>query len=85
MARYVPLYLANAMNIAHSSLGAAVHCLKGTNIYPMTNVKQSRDKAQYTRQQKGHSVLKHWVLWGWATAFILPIYYSVSPNHYWHA
>jgi len=49
------------------------------------SVKQSRDKAQYTRQQQGHSLTLHillcFVFVGWVT---LP-YYSISPNHYWHA
>lgn len=47
-------------------------------------VKQSRDRAQYVRQQKGHSFLLHWLVLGIFTVFIVPIYYSVSPNHYWH-
>jgi len=45
------------------------------------NVKRD---VRYVRQQKGHSAFKHWVLLGAFTAFILPIYYTVSPNHYWH-
>lgn len=47
-------------------------------------VKQSRDRAQYVRQQKGHSWVLHWLVLGIFTCFIVPIYYSVSPNHYWH-
>ncbi|QWS69728.1 hypothetical protein SEA_WILLIAMSTRONG_62 [Microbacterium phage WilliamStrong] len=47
-------------------------------------VKQSRDRAQYVRQQKGHSFLLHWLVLGIFTVFIVPIYYSFSPNHYWH-
>lgn len=40
----------------------------------------------YNRQQKGHS-LTGWII---ASLFLLIpviwlIYYSVSPNHYWHA
>lgn len=40
----------------------------------------------YTRQQKGHSL----TLWILLSVFLLipviwVIYYSVSPNHYWHA
>lgn len=38
----------------------------------------------YTRQQKGHSITKHLLL-GWIVLWIPAIYYSVSPNHYWHA
>jgi len=47
-------------------------------------VKQSRDKAQYTRQQTGHSVIKHALL-GMFVLWIPTIYYAASPNHYWHA
>lgn len=47
-------------------------------------IRQSRDKAQYVRQQKGHSALLHWLVLGVFTAWILPIYYTISPNHYWH-
>jgi hypothetical protein len=38
----------------------------------------------YVRQQKGHSFLLHWFVLGYFTLWIVPIYYSVSPNHYWH-
>ena len=48
------------------------------------NMKTSRDGAQYVRQQKGHSWVLHWLVLGIFTCFIVPIYYSVSPNHYWH-
>lgn len=48
------------------------------------HVKQSRDKAVYTRNQKGHS-LTLWILFGGLVLWIPAIYYSVSPNHYWHA
>lgn len=47
-------------------------------------VKQSRDKAQYVRQQKGHSLILHLLL-GIFVMYIDVIYISVSPNHYWHA
>lgn len=47
-------------------------------------IRQSRDKAQYVRQQKGHSALLHWLVLGPFTMWILPIYYTISPNHYWH-
>lgn len=49
------------------------------------NVKQSRDRAQYVRQQKGHSLILNLLLIGPLTLWITTIYYSVSPNHYWHA
>lgn len=47
-------------------------------------VKQARDRAQYVRQQKGHSWILHWLVLGVFTMWIVPIYYSFSPNHYWH-
>jgi hypothetical protein len=47
-------------------------------------VKVSRDKAQYVRHQKGHSLTMH-LLFGVVVLWIPAIYYSVSPNHYWHA
>lgn len=47
-------------------------------------IKQARDGAQYTRQQKGHSIIKHLIL-GLFVLYINVIYISVSPNHYWHA
>lgn len=47
-------------------------------------VKQARDGAGYVRQQKGHSWILGWLLVGPLTCFIVPIYWSVSPNHYWH-
>ena len=37
----------------------------------------------YNREQKGHSVIMA-VLFGWTTLYILPIYWAVSPNHYYH-
>ncbi len=48
------------------------------------NVKQGRDRSQYVRQQKGHSIIKHLLL-GWLLLWIPTIYYAVSPNHYFHA
>ncbi len=47
------------------------------------NVKR---EVMYTRQQKGHSL----TLWVILSLFLLfpvigLVYYSVSPNHYWHA
>lgn len=47
-------------------------------------VRQSRDKAVYTRQQKGHSLTMH-LLFGAVVLWIPAIYISCSPNHYWHA
>jgi hypothetical protein len=47
-------------------------------------VKQSRDKAQYVRQQKGHSLTWNLIL-GFPILWLNVLYYSLSPNHYWHA
>ena len=38
---------------------------------------------QYTREQKGHSILFA-IFVGWVTLYILPIYWAISPNHYYH-
>ena len=48
------------------------------------HVKQSRDRAQYVRQQKGHSLTWHLLL-GVVVLWVNVLYISVSPNHYWHA
>ncbi len=47
-------------------------------------VKQARDRAQYVRQQRGHSWIVWWLILGPITLWIPAVYYSVSPNHYWH-
>lgn len=44
---------------------------------------KGNDGAQYVRQQKGHSVLLA-IFFGWVTLYILPIYWTVSKDHYWH-
>lgn len=46
-------------------------------------VRTSRDGAQYTRQQQGHSLTLHLTL-GAFVLWIPAIYFTVSPNHYWH-
>lgn len=46
--------------------------------------RQSRDGAQYVRQQRGHSFIIQFLVLGIFTLWILPIYYAVSPNHYYH-
>ena len=39
----------------------------------------------YNREQKGHSLTK-WILLSFLGLPIINlVYYSVSPNHYWHA
>lgn len=40
--------------------------------------------ARYVRQQEGHSLILH-LLVGWLALYIPTIYYTISPNHYWHA
>ncbi|WNM75108.1 membrane protein [Microbacterium phage Morrigan] len=51
---------------------------------PPHQPRMARDRAQYTRQQKGHSLILHLTL-GALVLWIPAIYFSVSPNHYWHA
>ena len=46
--------------------------------------KVARDVAVYVRQQKGHSLLLWLILSCCAVGIPFLIYYSVSPNHYWH-
>ncbi len=46
--------------------------------------RQARDRAQYVRQQKGHSLTLH-LIFGALVLWIPAIYISCSPNHYWHA
>lgn len=42
-------------------------------------------KPQYVRQQKGHSLTLHiFLIFVLVGVFTIP-YYSLSPNHYWHA
>ena len=47
--------------------------------------RRGRDGAQYVRQQKGHSLTLNLLLIGPLTMWITTLYYSLSPNHYWHA
>ncbi len=39
----------------------------------------------YTRQQKGHSLTLHILLIFVFVGLVTVPYYSISPNHYWHA
>lgn len=55
---------------------------------PMTNEKEApkgRDGAQYMRQQKGHSLIKHILLIFVGVGIFTIPYISLSKNHYWHA
>lgn len=54
------------------------------NTQPVQQQRQGADGAVYVRSQKGHSIILH-VLFGWIVLWIPTIYFSVSPNHYWHA
>lgn len=63
---------------------AARESLLPGNVNQGQHVKQSRDRAQYVRQQQGHSLIKHLLL-GVFVLWIPAIYYTFSPNHYWHA
>jgi hypothetical protein len=46
------------------------------------NVKR---EVSYNRQQKGHSITKYILLSLVIVGLPGLVYYSVSPNHYWHA
>jgi len=50
---------------------------------PVDNSRKARDKAIYTRQQKGHSLVL-FLLIDFITLYTRTIYYTLSPNHYWH-
>jgi len=42
-------------------------------------------KPNYVREQKGHSIIKHILLCFIGVGLFTIPYYSLSPNHYWHA
>lgn len=46
---------------------------------------QNAEKPNYVRQQKGHSIIKHILLCCVGVGLFTIPYYSISPNHYWHA
>lgn len=46
-------------------------------------IQQARSGAQYTRSQKGHSLVGL-LCFDWITLYIRTIYYAISPNHYFH-
>lgn len=50
----------------------------------MSETLQGRDRANYVRQQKGHSLILH-LLFGGLLLYIPTIYFAVSKNHYFHA
>lgn len=58
----------------------------GTKKTPNSSVLKGGNNAQYVRMQKGHSLVL-WIILTLLTAgigIIWLIYYSSSPNHYWH-
>lgn len=46
---------------------------------------KGNDRAQYVRQQKGHSLILHIFLCYFGVGLFTIPYYSISKNHYWHA
>lgn len=50
----------------------------------MSEQQRAKDGATYVRAQKGHSAIIGWLIIGPLTCFIVPIYWTVSKNHYWH-
>lgn len=53
--------------------------------FKMAEELQGRDGAQYVRQQKGHSLIKHILLCFIGIGIFTIPYISISKNHYWHA
>lgn len=47
-------------------------------------IKTSRSGVVYVREQKGHSILFWLLLSCCAIGIPFLIYYTLSPNHYWH-
>jgi hypothetical protein len=77
----VPVGNAHLERATTEELAAAL----AANSRSVKPVKQARDRAQYVRQQKGHSLILWLFLWGPMTLWIPTIYFAASPNHYWHA
>jgi hypothetical protein len=46
-------------------------------------MRTAQDGALYVRNQKGHSITL-WVLFGGIVMWLPALYYTASPNHYWH-
>lgn len=46
---------------------------------------RGNDKAQYVRQQKGHSLIAHILLIFVGVGIFTIPYITISKNHYWHA
>lgn len=59
--------------------------VRGVRVCRMTETLKGRDKAVYTRQQKGHSLTLHILLAFLVIGLFTIPYISLSKNHYWHA
>lgn len=46
---------------------------------------KGKDKAQYVRMQKGHSIILHILLVCVGVGLFTIPYITISKNHYWHA
>lgn len=42
-----------------------------------------KQDVKYVREQNGHSIIAA-ILLGWSTLYILPVYWAISKNHYYH-
>jgi len=58
--------------------------IRNANWKGTTVMKQAQDGANYTRQQKGHSITLH-LLFGVFVLWVPTIYFAASPNHFFHA
>ena len=47
--------------------------------------KKTKEKPNYVREQKGHSLIKHILLCFVIVGLFTIPYYTISKNHYWHA
>jgi len=52
---------------------------------PKQDPKPVREKPNYVREQKGHSLIKHILLCCVGIGMFTIPDYSLSKNHYWHA
>lgn len=46
--------------------------------------KKTEEKVRYVREQKGHSIILHILLFCVGIGMFTIPYYSISKNHYWH-
>lgn len=47
--------------------------------------REAHDGANYVRMQKGHSLIFWLIMCFFVIGIPFVIYYTISPNHYWHA